>query len=183
MLDAFFPHCKCRRCSSSLIEKISVRTMAEELVESNDSVETFQKGDRVIVNVLGRRRHGHMVAVGSHTCAIHFDTGNGKANFQTVLVPPTRIKRERWNSDDANNSDTHNIPLSCTIQNRASVHNGALVHGSPLHDGCPSTIYNAAAMNGIMHLIRWMTAKNSYCHFKMEEKYSPSHKFLRTSVP
>ena len=136
--------------------------MADEAMELNDSTETFQKGDRVIVSVLGRRRHGHVVAFGSQSCAIHFDSGNGLAKFQTVLVSPSRIKREQPNNEA-------HIPLSCTIQNRATVMNGALVHGSALHDGCTSTIYNAAAMNGIMHLIRWVTATASYRNTKSNE--------------
>ena len=135
--------------------------MADEDLELNDDTETFQKGDRVVVSVQRRRRHGHIVAVGSQTCAIHFDTGNGSAKFQTVLVSPSRIKREQSSGTDSESSNS-NIPLCCTIQNRATVTNGALTHGSPIHDGFSSTIYNAAAMNGIMHLIRWMVASNSY---------------------
>ena len=121
--------------------------------------EKFQRGDRVVVSVQGRRRHGHTVAVGSQTCAIHFDSGNGMAKFHTVLVSPSRMQREQPLSDHENQTV---VPLSCTIQNRATATHGALVHGRAVHDACPSTIYNAAAMNGIMHLIRWMAATHSY---------------------
>jgi hypothetical protein len=129
--------------------------MTDGVLELNDGTERFQKGDRVVVSVVGQRRHGHVIAVGSQTCAIHLDTGDGKAQFQTVLVPPHRMKREQQSNHD---EMMPVLPLSCTIQNRATVSNGVLVHGSAIHDGCHTIIYNAAAMNGIMHMIRWMVA-------------------------
>ena len=70
------------------------------------------------------------------------------------------------------------------IQNRAPVTNGALVHGRTVHDGCQSTIYNAAAMNGIMHLIRWIAATNAYynTNTKMDESEKNGCKYANLSL-
>jgi hypothetical protein len=132
------------------------------LETANDSVE-FKKGDRIVISGIQAvgtgtleqhgRRHGHIVAVGSQSCALHLDAGNGSGQFQTVLVSQNRIKREQ--------SIEEMIPLSCTVQNRATVENGALVNGRPIHDGQSST-YHTAAMIGLMHLIRWMAATTCY---------------------
>jgi hypothetical protein len=127
----------------------------------------FQRGDRIVITGVRTEhirsmngRHGHVVAVGSHSCAIHLDAGNGKSHFQTVLITPTNLERE----------STTGIPLSCTIQNRAFVNNGVLVSGNTVSDG-HSSKYSSAAMVGMMNLVRWFAANS--CHADIQNQLDP----------
>lgn len=111
----------------------------------------FQRGDRV---VLTGSRHGHVVAFASQNYAVHLDAGNGRAQFHTVIANNSLLQRE----------STNNIPLSCTLQNRAFVMDGVLGNGSSM--GESSAPYYPIQMVILMNNLRWLAAK--FCQTEVQ---------------
>jgi hypothetical protein len=112
----------------------------------------FQRGDRVVLSGIPQQptlngRHGHVVAFGSQNYAVHLDAGNGKAQFHTFIVPAAHLQRE----------STNGIPLSCAVQNRATVNDGVLASGSS--KGEFSIPCDQMSMVIVMNTLRWLAIK------------------------